>query len=224
MRQELERVRAENAALKQRIAELEAKLKRLTHANEDLEVEKQTLTALAGMTAKGDAVASENARFKATYDAEQETTRVDTQPLPLKLTQGKTRNHWVSVQYTYPGEDAPASTQQAGVAWIVQTRFSGGIYEKMSEVTFDIDGEAATAPVRDYSRSQQRRTTAGKRGTALHDEIFFVDISPELLRRLARAQVVTGKMENVRFELSREQVATFLAVKQRLELAANATP
>lgn len=214
---ELERLQQENATLRARVAELEARIKQLETRGEDLEAEKQQLEQLAGVTTSGQKIESRRALIQSSYDADAGRTVVRSQPEKLSITHGSRDDHYVSVAYVYAGEKLDGEPEKVTV--FIQSVMSGGSYNATTplDLTLD-DGEAMTVKPSNYDRVRKQTRTGQKGGSRTDNETLTYDLTWEQLRRLARAVEATGRIGNTRFELTGDQLATFKAVRERVEL------
>jgi hypothetical protein len=213
---ENEQLKAQLEQLKARIAALEKSNTTLQVVNEDLEVEKKNLTELAGMTAQGKRIASRRALIETLYNDQQHKTIVRSKPEKLTITRGSGADHFISAAYSYRGREMNDKPQT--IRWYIQTKFSGGIYRGRDQIELDIDGQIHHVAITDYKARRRRTGAAGKAQSNRDDEVLAIAIDAALLRQLARAGVVTGRIGHIRFELTLDQIATFKALRKRIEL------
>jgi hypothetical protein len=213
---ELDRLRAENAQLRTEIEQLRAELAHLRAANEDLRIEKEQLTELAGVTAEGQQIESAEALIQSQYDAAVNQTVVRTATTPLNMTAGTHADHYMSLLYSFEGQTM--SAPPASITMHLQSLHTGGQYRDQPQITFIIDGQSVPTAVSDYRATRKQINRAGKSRSSRDDETLTITIDAELLRKLARATVVEGRLGQATFLLSSNQVATFKAVRKRIEL------
>ena len=125
-------------------------------------------------------------------------------------------DHYLSLTYT-TSTPAPGSAHTAGpVTGHLQTRYSGGVHAG-KDLVFVLDGEAMPVAVTGYRVTGRQTGVAGKRRTDKSDEHLSFTLTPEQLRRVARAVDAEGRLGNVTFRLSRDDIAMFTAVQARIE-------
>lgn len=203
---------AENARLRERIAELEQQLAALTRRAEDLSVETQQLTELAGLTAKGEVVASDQARFTEVTEADSDRAMMQSPTTSLQVT-GEPGSHWMALRY--PVEPLAAG---APARWVIETRYTSGRYEQLRAVVLEVEGREIHLPVLRYDRTQRRqRAASGQRAVFRYHEVLELALPQEVLRLLARQQAVSGRLGHAHLTLSREQVALLQAVQARID-------
>lgn len=217
LRAELDRVKDAYDKLEAETAKLRAELAKLTSHNEDLEVEKKQLTELAGLTPSGDRVESAQSRFTTEYDEADDTTTVRTGVESITA-KGSGGENYLSLAYSFPGKDMTDPPDY--VMLFIQTKFSGGVYDGVTDAVFDIDGQTVTVPIDDYQAVVRHNRVANKRTVRKDDESVTIKIDRDLLRQLARAIQVKITLGNVRLEPTRDQSALFRAIQKRIELGA----
>lgn len=200
-----------------RVAELEAEVARLRRQNEDLRGEKEQLTELAGVTAEGERVASQEARITSAYDESTGMTTVRTQPERLVLRQGSHADHYLSLAYEYPGQKMASPPRD--VLMFIQAAFSGGVYRGESTLELTLDNqETLSLPIRSYDVAHRQVGIGAKKRVNKGDETLTFALDAEALRKLARSTTASGRIGRVRFDLSRDTLAMFKAVQKRLEM------
>jgi hypothetical protein len=178
-------------------------------------VQNEHLTELAGVTPEGERVASAEARITTeTADGE---TFVRSQPVKLRMLSGSRADHYLTLAYSYPAGEKPGpSTPLTGY---LQTAFSGSLYSHADALVITLDGDRTVSlPVTDYDRNHRQTGVAGKRRLDKSDETVTFLVTPEALAQLAAATTATGRIGDAAFEISREQLALFLAMQKRLEM------
>ncbi len=194
----------------------QVELERLRRENVDLRAEKAELTQLAGMTADGEIVASQDARITTTYDDTADQTIVRTEPQAVRMLAGSAASHFLSLAYTYPGQGG-GNAADSKVTGYVQAQHSGGVHAGDSQIEFILDGETITLPITEYRVNHRQVGMAGKRRVNRNDETVGFALDAESLRRIARGVRGEARIGNVRFELSRSDLAMFKAVQRRIE-------
>lgn len=229
-------VLGEDDAEKKRLADLEAEVARLRDENqklreqldvtetakEDLTVERTRLEQLAGMTAKGELVESRIAQVRTTFDEAADLTSVVTVPEAIQGPGGlQWTEHRMSVRYAHPGRQPTAELPDTFHFDIFTIDNPDTRYRSLRSVTFIIDGESLELPVANYeileTRTRVTRVRTGNRTTSTFREQLTVDFDRPTLHRLSRATEVQIMLFRTRFTLSRENIATFVAVRERLQ-------
>lgn len=214
---ELERLRAENAALKQRVAELEAKIAKLEDREQDLETQKEQLEQLAGVTTTGQRVESQRANITSDYNDDEDKTVVRTKPNKLSLTHGSRADHYLSLAYSYPGEKREGEPEH--VTLFIQSMASGGAYNADTRLELTLgEDQAITVEPSSYDRDRQRRSRGSRTLSRHDDETLVYLLSWAQLEALAGANEVTGRVGPTRFTLTADQIAAFKALVTRVEL------
>lgn len=190
-------------------------VERLRRENEDLRSQAAQLTQLAGLAPRDERVGSQAGRITATYDAEADRTTVRTEQERLEVTAGSRARHFLSLAYSYDGQ--AMTSPPAEVTLFIQAVYSGGIYGSEQPLELTIDGQAVTVRAADYHVNRRSSRIAGRSQVSRDDETVTFLVDADLLRRLSRAVAVTGRLGGVSFELTRDQMALFTAVKQRIE-------
>lgn len=217
---EIQRLSAENQALRQQVAELEARLKQLETKSEDLAAEKQQLEQLAGITVSGEAVESKRALIESKFDKKSQRTVVRSKPEKLAITHGSRADHWFSVAYSFPGETQAGPPEK--LTAFIQTTGSGGVYNATTPLVLDLGGEEPmTLTPASYSSIHKRSSTGATASTRKDNETLIYEFTWEQARILARSLEVTGTLGNTRIKITPEIQADIKALYQRGELSAD---
>jgi len=216
---ELER---ENAALRERLGVAEQQAQTLVREREDLTAEREQLEKLAGVTAKGEQVASAIALVDSRYLTEGDaagTTRVTFKPRRIETTGAGpfSVEHYLGVAYAFVGEtmQEPPATVDLNIYTFSHPATA---YASVREAEVIVDGEEAfTIPLASYEVLKARKSPAAlKRRDVRRDERLTFTLDADVLRRLATAQRVLVKLPGNELQLSREHVAMLAGARQRI--------
>ena len=221
---ELQRLRQENAQLREQIAQLQndiASTRQQTQQQDkqiaELQAKRDHLTVLAGITEEGDLVASSENRIITQYSDEKNLTSVRSAPEPMALTHGSRADHYLSIAFSYPGQKITEPPQ--AVRLYIQTVFSGHLYSASKEGTFFVNGTPETVAIADYRAKQRSQSRAGGKNRAdLSNEVVAFELDLETLERWSRAATIQGRLAQVSFEFTPQQVATLKAMHKRIEM------
>jgi hypothetical protein len=192
---ELERLRAENARLTEKVKQLEAE-------NAKLRGEAQNPLAAALEERAKETVSVE-------VDEGDDTTTVTTEPSRLEREGGGAR-HWITFR-------AEKSNGSAAVRpeLIIATAASQGQYRDVRQLDLVVDGQAVACDVVKY-RSQPNTSVRGSAGRPSEEETVTAALSMSSLDRLAQASSVRGTLGGTAFQLTPEQLAALRAFRQKL--------
>jgi len=209
-------LRQQLGRLQQRLHETETELTQLRTENAHLRKQQQRLIQLAGMTPTGELVRSRHAMIEQWYDNHQDQTIVRSKPDEVTKIHGSRKFHSMTLGYSYPGREptGPAPT----LRWHIQSIFSGGAYQNEPQLRLRIDGEEVILAIVDYHRKKRQSSIAGRRRANRDDETLIMDVDKPLLDRISWAMEVQVAIKNIRFMLSRNQIASFEAMRERIEL------
>lgn len=214
LRERIQALEAENAALREKLAAKEARLEALSEKLNDVETDREKL-AQAAEQQKKQAVEAERRRRAAEQslqqaqrqrqaEAEQQRQRfvqrekdpesgrrvVQTRPIKLEVTHGSRAEHYVQIIAPAAGEQ-PWTMKLAGYG-------SGRSYHHLDSVTFKIDGSEIDLPIASYDR--ERRVTGSRKARVDRSHEFLeLKISPSQVRQLAEANTVAGQVGPARF-------------------------
>jgi TolA-binding protein len=209
-------LRDENTALRARLEVVES-------ARQDLESERTRLEQLAGMTTKGELVESKVALIRTTYDADADRTTIASTPERIDGPGGlATVEHRMSLACSYPGKQpGPA----AAFHFDILTRANvDDRYKNLRSVELVIDGQTHTVPVAAYevlaSTSRQTSTRPGgsARTARAFDERLRLELDRAAVNRISNAADVRVVLYRTTYTLTRENIATFVALRERLDL------
>lgn len=215
---EVERLRAENAALKAKVAELEAQLGKTIEA---LEVTKTKVVEVAAernelATQKAEADQQRREYFvEREYDAGADKTRVMSRVSKLTVTKGAKYRHWFNLYAEHPGEVAAAMPKQLNL--VIQTSFSGTEYRGIDDVTLLVDGEAIELTVAGYD-NVFRSSGSPRNRTRKDDETVMLAVPLDAARKIAQAKTVTGQMKRNTVEFERHHIEAFAAILDELRV------
>jgi hypothetical protein len=196
---ELERLRAENARLQERVRQLEAEN-----------------AALRSPTASGDRGLVAALTERATEAVVESpgprpgTSRVETEPSRLAgLGSGKSR-HWL----IWRGERLAGGGRAEAASMIVDSVDSGGVYRDVKVIALVVDGQPVDVPVADYR--MQINTTGRGTGARQRGESVTARVPTDVLDRLAGAASVSGRVGSTPFRLTPQQLADVREFAKRL--------
>ncbi len=197
---EAERLKTENEELRQRIDELEAREGAAERSRDD-EGAGGAIAVPAAPAAGGSADAARLTTF-----TEAGTRTVSTGASRLEVTRGSRAPQWVAFRYARTGEQPVRN-----ISMDVHTQFSGSVYRSVKTLALSVDGDRIDCPVTGYD---SRAVTGGgsRRRVSRDHEALTVSIPVTALQRMAAAQAVTGALGPVKFELTRDQLASLRAL------------
>lgn len=216
---ELEKLRAENAMLRAKVAELEARLGQTTEALEDTKAKVAVVEAErnALATAKAEAERQRREYFvEREYDAGADKTKIMSRVSKLKVTRGAKYRHWFNLYAEHSGKAAGPGASAKSITLVVQTSFSGTQYRGLDAVTLTVDGEPIVLEVSDYD-NVFRSSGSSRNRTRKDDETLVIAVPIEAARRIAKATTVTGKLKHNDIVLERQHVEAFAAVLDELK-------
>jgi cell division protein FtsB len=191
---ELERLRAENARLTEKVKQLEAE-------NAKLRGDAQNPLAAA---------LEERARETVSVEVDEgdDTTTVTTEASRLERDGGGAR-HWITFR-------AEKSNGSAAVRpeLIIATSASQGQYRDVRQLDLIVDGQPVACDVVKY-RSQPNTSVRGSARPS-EEETVTAALSMSSLDRLAQASSVKGTLGGTAFQLTPEQLAALRAFRQKL--------
>lgn len=190
---EVEDLRAENARLQARIAELEAELGKTRAAHGAL----------------SDAMVDRAA--ESVHQERSDTgTAVRTDALLVRPEQGVRTRHWLTWRAARP---ADRTTPPESVELVVDAAGSDGAYRTADAMTLSIDGDSSALPVTAYST----RNLGPSRGAGRRlDEKLVITVPFAMLDRLAHARSARTQLGATVFRLTPEQLATTRVFRTRL--------
>lgn len=224
---ELERLRTENAALRDRIEALEAERQalrgelaelrqdnsRLENQAEVLEQQTDELQALAGLSTDDEAAAEQNARIQRADDKKNGRTVVTFGPEPLEA-QGSPGQTYFSVVFSHPVDGRPADAET--VSLFIQTQRAGRNFDNRDSVTFLLDGEPLELTVDGYDVDARRSGIAGKTRNDRSDETLTFRLDRETFEHLSAAGSLAVTAGRVTLTFDRDDRAALRAMHRRL--------
>lgn len=221
MQQENARLKRQVSQLEAKVAQLEARIRQLTNQNQVLseskqqaEAEKKELAVLAGVATPDEATSHVAARISSEYDASSNTTTVETAWVPLNVTHGSRAGHSMKLQMSYAGKTpSPAPTK---ITAIIHADGSGRIYNKLSEVKFNVGSNRLSAPVVDYDAEIRTRGSSRSR-TRIDNETLQLEFPTETARQIGASQSAEMEMSYVKISLDRDETALFRALLKRID-------
>ena len=221
LQEENARLKAHVAQLETKVAQLEARIAQLTNQNQVLtesrmqaEAEKKELAVLAGVATPDEVTSHLNARISESYDAASDTTTVETAWVPLRVTHGSRAEHSLKLVMSYKGKTpTPAPST---ITAMIHGDASGRIYEKVSDVRFNIGSKAINIPVVDYEAELRTRGSSRAR-TRIDNETLTLSFPTDAARMLAASQSADVEISYVKLTLTRDETALFRALLQRID-------
>lgn len=196
---EVERLRAENARLQQRVR--------------DLEAENVTLRGATNPGDRGLVAALQDNAVEAvvvTPGAQPGASKVETEPSRLEgLGSGKSR-HWIIWRAQRPAGGARADA----ASLIVDSVDSGGKYRDVKALQLTVDGTPVEIPVANYR--MQINTVGRDTGVRQQGESVTARIPVDTLERLTAASSVSGTLGLMTFRLTPQQLADLREFVKRL--------
>ena len=196
---EVERLRAENARLQQRVR--------------DLEAENVTLRGATNPGDRGLVAALQDNAVEAvvvTPGAQPGASKVETEPSRLEgLGSGKSR-HWIIWRAQRPAGGARADA----ASLIVDSVDSGGTYRDVKALQLTVDGTPVEIPVANYR--MQINTVGRDTGVRQQGESVTARIPVDTLERLTAASSVSGTLGRMTFRLTPQQLADLREFVKRL--------
>jgi len=195
---EVERLRAENARLAERVRALEAERDRLLER------------CPPAMAAAVERAADE--KVAVTLDRTGGDARATTERSRLVRTAGGHSKHWLTVRARRGA--APGNVTEA--ALVIDADASGGIYRGVRTLGLTVDGRTEELAVADYAAAQITTGARTPRPVSVAETVT-VGLPPDTLARLAAASEVTGTLGSTAFRFTPEQLLAVRALAQRLE-------
>src|SRR5262245_23119283 len=196
---EIERLRAENQRLQQRVQDLEA---------ENASLRKAEPPGARGLTAALETRATEAVTISPGEQPGSEV--VETKLSRLEGMGGGRGRHWVRRH----GQQGSGGARPDAVALVVDTSASGGQYRGVPVVRLVVDGAPLECSVTDY---RSRISIVGRDAVGrTEDETITVRVPVDGLDRLTEAREVSGTLGSTSFRLTPQQLADLRAFAQRL--------
>ncbi len=215
---------AENHALREENRQLRARLDAAEVANHDLQAERTRLEQLAGMTTKGDLVESKIALIQTRYDDAADRTTITSVPERIEGPGGLALiEHRMAVTYSFPGTQVSQPVEEFFFDILTHDN-PDDRYKRLKHVTVITDGQSTDVPVTAYNvldtKVRQGGSRPGSPSKAIksYDERLRLTLHREAVNRISRATDVRVVLFSTTFRLSRENIATFVAVRERLDL------
>lgn len=139
-------------------------------------------------------------------------TRVVSKWLPMQITRGRSRNHWLRLSYEGPGE---SSVNQRQVLVQIIGKMSGGIYRSAKELQMTVDGRPIAFPITDYNATH-RMSGGGRHRIRRDDEYVTASMSPQQLASIVHARHVEGRLGPSRFLFTKDQLSAAKAMLKEL--------
>ncbi len=212
--QVIDQLRAENAALRERIATLEAELAAVTRRLNDLDVQRASAdpsesslatanSAPAIASANGSAGAQPSDRDRILRRAlGRFTTATNSDGLVqhtseqsrMQFIRGAARRHLLSAVVVEPAASEAADSNE--IHLFIQTSQTGGDYDRQTVMSFEFEGTAIAIEPASYAKVGANRRA---------NETLRYTLTAEQARQIADAPTVTGNLGRSVFELTVEQ-------------------
>jgi len=205
---ELERLREENARLRQQVRSLEAENARLR--GQAASAARPAPTDNSGLAAALEQRANESVSVSPA--PEPGASVVATEASRLEGLQGGRSRHWITWRAERPtaGESRPEAATV-----VIDATASGGIYREVKSLDLVVDGAPVQCPVTDYRIDSM---TVGRDASARRvGESVTARVPMDTLDRLANARDISGTLGTTTFRLTPEQLAGVRAFAKRLE-------
>jgi len=189
-----------------------------------LEAEMVELEKLAGVSAKGALIETAASLFQTTHDKKAGTTTVRAKPKRVISTNvAGFSAYYVGGSFTSAaGTEAVAPVMPEAYRLELYTQANPDRWLKtVKHATLRIDGQDVEAPVTDYQvldelksppSAGRQRTTGGVRS---RDERLSITLTPDLAKRLGRAQTLKLILPKAELQLGREHIAMIEALRLR---------
>ncbi len=196
---ELERLRAENARLKARIAELEG---------QNTKLEQRAATPMVAALEQ-----SAKANVEVAFDRDTGVTTTSTAPSQLEDADGTRKRQWMTLRADRPGEHPTAPPDR--VQLVIETRATAGGYKSVRSLHLSLDGTPLDLPVADY-RSEPITTSGRTLAKVGERETVIVPVPLDALARIAKATAVQVVLGPATFQLTAAQLAEIRAFHERI--------
>lgn len=193
---ELERLRAENARLAERVRALEAERDGLLER------------CPPPVAAAVERAAAE--RVSVRVDEARGGTVLATERSRLERTSGGHSKHWLTVRV----RRGTAGVERASL--VIDADASGGLYRDVDVVVLTVDGRTEQLTLENYETAQIATAGRTPRPVSVAESVV-VAVPTDTLRRLGEAREVTGTVGRTSFRLSPEQLVAVRALLQRLD-------
>ena len=226
--EELARLRAENQALREQVAqlteELDALRGRLAESQRDrrdletqtdqLEAQAEQLREIAGVTTDGRLDAEQAQRIRQQTDPQTQRTRVSFGPEPLDV-EGSPGEVFFSVVYSHHADVTPTSAVET-VGFFIQTANAARIFGGPDPVHLLVDGESLSITPSDYEVQSRRTGLAGKSRSQRNHETVTLRLDRATLARLAAATSLSVRAGRATLTFDRDDLAALRAIHSRL--------
>ena len=211
-------VSGDEAALKQQIVELKAQNRELQERIKAMQAEIQQLKVATAEIRQSAASQLEKIRQEQTtaraVDANRYLTvsenEISTRQYKMTFTHGTRQKH--VIRFTAQVDKANKATN---IVAVVQTAFTGTIYKKTKQLTFQIGEQELAMPVLSYNSVLRR--VGGRSAKRIDDETIRFKVSAAQLKALAMTARGTGRIGPNRFEIMPGLLAAAAALHQRLD-------
>lgn len=233
---EISRLKAENAALREQINELQKELtalrdqlaalsdnneqletqtKQLESQTLELEAQAQELQELAGISTDQRIEAEQTARIKQTVNAQTQENVVSFGPEPLDV-EGSPGDGYFSVVFRYPQDASPAVVEQ--VEFYLLTAHAGRYFKGTDPVAFIVNGQRQEWAPEDYEIKARRSGMPGKPRMDRSDEKVVFRLDREQFAQLSDAVSLSVRRGTLQLMFDRDDLAALRALQRRLSL------
>ncbi|MEM7627347.1 MAG: hypothetical protein AAF333_17255 [Planctomycetota bacterium] len=213
LHEELAALRAELAAIRQDKDQLADQTRQLKAQTQQLEEETEQLQELAGVATDGHVEAEQATRIKQDTDKKAGQTVVSFGPEPLDV-EGSPGEVFFSVVYGQPQGAGPEAVES--VNFYFQTVRTNGIFQDRATIDFLIDGEPLRLTPADYDIQTRRTGITGKARVERSNETVTLWLDRPTLARLATARSLAVTTETVTITFDRDDRAALRALQSRL--------
>ncbi|MBI1335594.1 MAG: hypothetical protein GC164_01375 [Phycisphaera sp.] len=202
---EVESLRAENAQLKARVAELEKELARARQTSTEL-------AQLAGVETPDESEQTLEARVKEVVDEKTGQTVMRTILSEFK-TENSRGKHFLSLEFVKPASGDGKSVDGSIEARIL-TGATGSQYMQADHITITADGQAYDLPITSYDRTLRRAGDMRRRIDISDEELTFT-LPGDVLEKLVKSSTLEGTLGNTKLTFTRDQILLMRAMQVR---------
>ena len=218
------------------LTDMQRELEAAREKTQRLEAEMVELEKLAGVSAKGELIASAASLFEITHDEQANTTTVRAKPKRVVSTNVPGFSEYrLGGSFTAPAPGSKGGTAES-ISAALPEAYQLELYtygnpnrwlKTVKSGTLRIDGQDFEVPIADYTVIDELKAPPGigrqsvGGGVQARDERLSLTLSPELAERLGRAQTLELILPKAEFELGREHIAMVEALRIRAQKLAD---